>query len=626
MSQQTQTVLLRGGLDLVSPTIAIPPGQVRAAINYAPDVAGYTLFGNYERFDGHPRPSDSNVSATIAARRAAISAVPGTGSVLGINIYDGHVYAFRDGVDGAAHMYVDSTSGWTEFTSFGTVLDFVTGGTAQFEEGETIVGGTSSASATIDRLVQRDGDWSLSTAEGYLVLSDVSGTFTAGETVTSTSGHGVVSGTSTVALYPGGRYECLNHNFYGPAKLARMYFANGQGTAFEYNGEWIAPIRTGIDQGAAEDIPYIYARDGSTIIGRGGDSLIGRLFADRPIHLAEFANHLWLGYRSGAVQFSGDGEPLDWRTLVGAGDIDFGDRVTGFIDVASTSLMIFGRTRTEYVTGWDVDSFDNKTISKKSGAIEWSQAIIDVPLFMDDAGVRRLTSTNAFGDWRMGTITQQIQPLVDAKREAGVEVTASAIVKSRDQYLLFFDDGSGLILYFGRKNPEAMPFLLPIVVRCACAGEIETDRGDRVFVGADDGYVYELFRGRSFDGSALKAYIAPVWNFEGAPNNNKRFHMVRYAVSSEEDIELGLSFSLDFANQGPTTEVTGDVDAGSPLVTTDYYADVDFTQIAEAEFRRSISGLGRNFSPVVVYQSAEKLPHTLQTMTVNFSLRNQIRG
>ena len=124
---QVQTSLMSGGLDLATPPIAMPPGKAIAAINYEPDVAGYTSFGGYERYDGKPRPSDAaNRTDTIAARRAIIQAVPGTGPVRGVWVYNDDVYAFRDQTDGFAGMFKASPGGWVPQT-FGQRMEFVDG-------------------------------------------------------------------------------------------------------------------------------------------------------------------------------------------------------------------------------------------------------------------------------------------------------------------------------------------------------------------------------------------------------------------------------------------------------------------------------------------------------------------
>jgi len=125
--QQPFTFLLRGGLNLVTPPISMSPGHLINALNYEPDVNGYTRTGGFERFDGQTAPSASEVPATIAAARSAITTVPGTGPVRGVAVYNGNVYAFRDKVAGGGGLYRNSSAGWTEvvFTCF--LLNFDAG-------------------------------------------------------------------------------------------------------------------------------------------------------------------------------------------------------------------------------------------------------------------------------------------------------------------------------------------------------------------------------------------------------------------------------------------------------------------------------------------------------------------
>src|SRR5690348_481274 len=55
--QLSQFFPLGGGLNLVTPAIALPPGNVIASSNYEPGPRGYGRVDGYERFDGQPKPS-----------------------------------------------------------------------------------------------------------------------------------------------------------------------------------------------------------------------------------------------------------------------------------------------------------------------------------------------------------------------------------------------------------------------------------------------------------------------------------------------------------------------------------------------------------------------------------------
>src|SRR4028118_401392 len=52
MGQNTVSFGLGGGMDLVTPAIAMPPGRVIAALNYEPVAGGYKRLAGYERYDG----------------------------------------------------------------------------------------------------------------------------------------------------------------------------------------------------------------------------------------------------------------------------------------------------------------------------------------------------------------------------------------------------------------------------------------------------------------------------------------------------------------------------------------------------------------------------------------------
>jgi hypothetical protein len=188
MPQQVQTSMMSGGLDLITPPIVMPPGKAISAVNYEPDINGYTSIGGYERFDGRLRPSDSTDATVIALRRGAIREVPGIGPVRGTWVFDGYLFAFRDQSDGFAGMFRSSPAGWERMT-FGSILEFGEG-VSPFVEGDFVTGTTSSAVAFVDRTVTRAGlyDAEAPTASGYLIVSNISGTFEAGEQITSTTG------------------------------------------------------------------------------------------------------------------------------------------------------------------------------------------------------------------------------------------------------------------------------------------------------------------------------------------------------------------------------------------------------------------------------------------------------
>ena len=295
--------MMVGGLDLVTPPIAMPPGKAISAINYEPDVAGYTSFGGYERFDGQPRPSDATDPVIIAeSRREAIKPVPGTGPVRGVWVFDGDVYAFRDQTDGVAGgMFQATGGGWVQHDASATMLQFVAGDRMTSSRANT-----SSARPRWRPPISTGSccapGHGTAAPEGFLIVSKVTGTFA------DRSHHRHVAAARRPGLptrhrsliQPGGRYDFTNHNFYGAATAPACISPTASTPPSSGTAQSLAPIRTGDQSAATAD------RQSISLRLTNGDfhprrtmairSIIMSALFDAPSFIAHYKNHLFLGY------------------------------------------------------------------------------------------------------------------------------------------------------------------------------------------------------------------------------------------------------------------------------------------------------------------------------------------
>ena len=118
-------VILDGGLNENVNSIELRGGELIGGYNYqlaTGTQGGYQSIAGYERFDGKSKPSltlatDASHSAQDTVR-AAISEVPGIGQVLGVHIFNGKIYAFRNDNSGTrARMFVSTNTGWSEINT-----------------------------------------------------------------------------------------------------------------------------------------------------------------------------------------------------------------------------------------------------------------------------------------------------------------------------------------------------------------------------------------------------------------------------------------------------------------------------------------------------------------------------
>lgn len=493
-------------------------------------------------------------------------------------------------------MWKSSTAGWAS-VALGFTLDFTSGGTVVPAVGDTITGATSGATAVLTNVVVTSGDWTTGDAAGYFVMASATGTFGAENlNIGASLNVATIAGNKAAITLPvGGRYECLNHNFYGASELKRMYGVNGVGRGFEFDGAVFTPIRTGMT-------------------------------VDTPTRVAVHKKHLFFAFPGGSIQFSETGYPLGWEVIEGAGEFGMGDEITDFIPANSGVLTILAANSIANLYGNTRDDFLLEVLSDEAGALPWTADKVGEPIYMDKRGVRRLSSTQAFGNFSIGTLTQKVKPLLQDYAKANVDPVASVRVRNKDQYRIFFSNNAGLTIYLGKKEPEILPFDLNKTV--ACIGSFEMEDGEEIYFGSDDGFVYQLDKGTSFDGAAIPYSLRLPFNHQGAPQQLKRWHKV--VIECEAIPEATLSVTADFDYGNPYQPGITGVDAPAQVFTVtggggiwdvsnwnQFYWSGATEGLAEAH----LDGVGRNMSLMVAGSTADEPPHLLQGLTLFFTVR-----
>lgn len=678
---ETEWFPVGGGLDQQTPRISLPPGRARSAQNYVGVVSGnpknpggYRRFGGYVRYDGRSKPNNqtytmlyptttfggasvgdtvngqtsgatakiieigtggtyyavTRVTGTFVAGenirkvttvlgvytlttsvdlsssddnrlqnlveddyRASIAVVPGSGAVRGVFEYGGTLYAFRDNAGATACVLhkEHATTGWTS-VAFGHTLNFNSGGTTEITVGSAIDNGAG-ATATVRRVFVQSGSWGAGDAAGYVVLSGLSGAWAIADPIEigATNVGTATSATTAITLSPGGKYDIHIHNFTGNTDTKRVYGADGVNNAFEFDGTYYVPIRTGMT-------------------------------TDTPNHAYGHQNQLFLSFR-GSVQHSGIGDPTNWSVVTGAAMLGTGDDVTGFLSVPGSqdggALAIFCQNKTFVLYGTSVANWKLIPFSAEVGAAAWSmQTVAGRQLFMDEVGITTLGQSQNYGNFTSAAITDRVQSLVTGKAD---NVETSLVSRSGGLYMLFFDDMTGVSVTIGAGGVECiMPIVLLVQPNCAW----ETTRnGGEMFIGCDDGYVYQLEAGRSFDGEVVEAFLSLAFNHSKSPRTRKTYRRAVMEMTGRSYCSVSVSASLDYDDADVPVIDSTDVEvAGSggryDVATWDsFYWDSRESSSPEV----SLSGHGSNISFRFYSASDEELPHTIQGVIVHYTQR-----
>lgn len=334
--------------------------------------------------------------------RADITAVPGTGSVLGVAYYNGVCYAWR-----LTSMYKSTAGGWVAVT-LGKELSFGTG-TAAIVDGNTVTGATSGATGVVARVVLQSGTFASGNAAGRLILSSSTGVFTSGENLTVAALVKAIAGgaATQITLTTGGRYETVVANFGGGTANYKLYGCDGVNRAFEFDGTTFVPIATG-------------------------------MAVDTPNHITFHKQHLFLSFGA-SVQFSGLGYPYQWTPLLGAGEIAMNGGVSNLLvlpgDQSSGALAIYTRSDTSVLYGTSSANFSLSTFNSGTGAIAYTAQNMDQAYVLDDRGIISLGTSLNFGNFVPASLTMNIPKFIEQHRGLAV---GSTVNRDKGQYRVFF--------------------------------------------------------------------------------------------------------------------------------------------------------------------------------------------
>lgn len=542
---------------------------------------------------------DTWLQDAIETARNLIAAVPGAGNVLGVFTLAGSVYAIRNNAGNtAAVLHKATTSGWTT-QDLGRELDF-TSGSEEPSVGDTLSGATSSATAVVQQVILTSGTWAGGDAAGRVIVNGQSGTFQSenlDNDDTTTANVMTIAANSTANTLPaGGRYDVITHNFRGAGGSVNAYLANGVGKAFEFNGTVLAFIETGMT-------------------------------TDTPEHIAEHKNHLFLSFPGGSLQHSSIGEPQEWDVVTGAAELSVGHEINQLVSGWAQVLLIIGRSQVNVLYGSSVDDWDLVPTTEDAGGIEWTAQVINQPVYVDDAGVRRLSATSAWGDFKTGTDTLLVHPLIQSKRKNGVTPAAAVRSKAKTLYYLFYDDKTGLFVYYGRKNPEVMAFELDHQVECITAGE-DSSGNEEIYFGSDNGFVYQLNKGTSFDGGNVYAFIRLAYNHLGKPSVNKVWKGCQLELDADPSTTIYLTGDFDYGNpdQPGQPEATFSVTGGGGFWSESNWNEFIWSNPSVGQAIGTLEGFGPSCSLAILSDDTYKAPHTLHGLTFQYAERGYTRA
>lgn len=674
-----------GGWDQLTPTLSLSPGALRDVTNFelsALPGGGYARVAGYERYDGRSRPTDGSyllvqvdsftntpttgqtltggssgatgviialgsnymvltkstgtftvpeavavgatpIGTTAATTttitpiqdaqyrqaaadnyRADIGAVPGSGPVRGVLAMTvsgtDKVFAFRDNAGGTAQaIYESSASGWTA-VALQYEISFTAGAVATPADGATLTQG--GVTATVRRVCLQTGAWTGAGTGRFVITAPSGGNFAAGAATLTGGATCTLSGIQTaITIAVGGKYEFAIGNLGGQAESVRAYGCDGANRGFEFDGVTYVPIATG----TATDVPSLVT-----------------------IH----QKHVFFSFRSSVIH-SGPGTPFNWSAGGGASEIAIGNTVTNFFpQPGTTSTAALGISTTDnYHTlyGTGVGGSNPWTLvglNAGIGGIAKTAQLLDQWYWVDDPGVTNLHTSQNYGNFQTASLTRHLATFVDAQRSL---IVGSVVNRVKSQYRVYYSDGQ--VLYVTSANGKflgATKVAIPDKFSCTYAYS-RLDNTDRLYAGGTtSGYVYELDRGSSFDGSVIEASLTFNWNFIRSPRVIKRYRKLSLEIQGNFYAAISVGYGLGYNTSELLQASTASYDTGvsSPpqwdVFTWDAFT-WDGQTLAPTEIQ--LRGSAENIQLTISCGTNYIMPFIINSAIYNYSLRRGVR-
>jgi hypothetical protein len=666
--KQVDIINLKGGLDLASTLLNVSPGAALGLVNYEPELeGGYRRINGYERVDGRAAPSaavyytvevadasgidigdtltggtstatsivvikDGNTlgvtrlaggytlaetanGTTITAiellagqddietdalwqyeaeqyYRDLIAALPGSGNALYAFQFGADKYAFRVS-SGVVKLYKSSVAGWIEVPFF-KILFFDAGvmTAGEIAEGTTITGASSSATGTVKRLIRNDGSYGVD-ASGYMIV-DTSGTFTDGENIqvggiTKCEADGA---SAAITMAPGGKFQHIAHNFYGSSATKRIYGCDGVNPAWEFDGTVFCPI---------------YFPDKAAIW-------------NKPTFISAHRTYLFIQFVTGQMAGSSPGEPLVYSGLLGATEYGLGDSPTGMMSRSGDVLAIYTRGQTFGLYGTSTDDFVLRLISESFGAIPYTVQKIGTVYALDSKGIAPLERVEAYGDFESATVSRSVRKIIEKYKN---RVVGSCAVKARNQYRLFFDDGSALVMgddqYLGDSIPAFSTLQLSVTPTFVSASEDENGN-EVILIGDEDGFIYQMEKGYNFDGGEMEFFWRSPFAHQKSPHIRKSYKRLYLDLDADRSVSLQISTELGFGRNviAPTLDHDIETDLLGGYWNIDNWDEFYWDAATSTSEGVSLAGTSNNISVLVYGNSKYIRPFTIQTLEIHY--------
>jgi len=351
----------------------------------------------------------------------------------------------------------------------------------------------------------------------------------------------VTSGAATVAINP-----ALDSS---PADNAAITFLStsresaGKTRFFRYN-------YTGTENIAIVDgfnVPALY--DGTTFTALND----APSDVDAAEFVVSFKNQLFFG-KDKTLTFTAPFTDNDFTAANGSGTISVGANITGLI-VFRQQLIIFTESSIQQLVGNTISDFQLQPITIDIGCVDKDtiQEVGGDVMFLGPDGLRLLSATDRIGDFGLAVVSKPIQKEVTSFISTNTTFT-SVVIREKSQYRILGyntnitqENAQGILgTQFAGQGGEGMSWAELRGIRAYVADSRFYQNTETIVFSNDDGYLYQMEDGNSFDNNNIQTTFATPFMPINDPRVRKTFYKMFLYTDPQGSVSFDVSLKLDF--------------------------------------------------------------------------------
>jgi hypothetical protein len=269
--------------------------------------------------------------------------------------------------------------------------------------------------------------------------------------------------------------------------------------------------------------------------------------------VVNFKSHLVFG-KSNVLTFTAPFTDTDFTAANGSGTISVGSAITGLM-VFRQQLIIFTESSIFQITGNTIADFQLQPVTTDIGCVDKDtiQEVGGDIMFLGPDGLRLLSATDRFNDFNLAVVSKTVQKEVTDFITANTSFT-SVVIRNKSQYrILGFNNNIGqanaqgiLGTQMAGQGGEGMSWADLRGIRAYVADSRFYQNAETIVFANDDGYLYQMEEGNSFDGSNIQTTFATPYMPINDPRVRKTFYKMFLYTDPQGSVSFDVSLKLDF--------------------------------------------------------------------------------